>query len=186
MKKIVVLAVCAILGTAVLVHAQEELEEPAGFVFVLGPRLGVTWTIMSPEDFSQALRTALPWFTGNYFPVNSLFGVSIEQRILLGNTKSHFAFQEVISIAGLEQSILIPSLSVLIGYRDYSGFELGAGPRLSLSGVGVIVAIGWTFKYQGVNVPVDLHYVLPNGSGMSMGTLGLTTGFNFTRRKEQK
>jgi len=111
----------------------------------------------------------------------------MEQRILLGETKSHFVFQEVFSAAGLEQSILIPSFSLLIGYRDFSGFELGAGPCVSVSGVGVVVAIGWTFSFKGVYVPLDVNWVLPSRNDNSMDTVSLTTGFNFqVRRAERK
>ena len=98
---------------------------------------------------------AIPWYTGEYFPVNSVFAVAMEQRNLLGDTQSHFAFREVLSVAGLEQSVVIPCFSLLIGYRDSSGFEIGAGPHVSASRVGVVVAVGWTFKLKGLYVPLD-------------------------------
>lgn len=186
MMRIVLVVFCGILGTATLVHADQEQEEPPRFAFVLGPRIGVSWTIMTPEDFSNYLRRSLPWFTGNYIPVNTLFGVTMEQRILLGETKSHFALREVLSVAGLEQSIVIPSLSILIGYRSYSGFEIGVGPRASLSGAGVVAAIGWAFHLSGAEVPLDISWVLPGGTKKSMGTVGLTTGFNLQLRREKR
>ncbi len=187
MNKIVFLSFCVILGAAALVHAQQDQEEPEGFVFILGPRMGVSWTITSPEQFSSSVKSGLPFgTTGNYFPVNSVFAVTTEQRILLGETKSHFAFQEVLSIGGLEQSLFLPGLSLLIGYRDFTGFEIGAGPTLSLSGVGVVVAIGWTFNFKGVYVPIDINWVLPNPNSNSLGTVGMTTGFNFKFAREER
>jgi hypothetical protein len=77
MKKIVFLVFCVLLGTGALVHAQEEQEGPEGFVFILGPRLGVSYAIMAPEDYSSALKSALPLSSAaDYYPVNSLFAVT--------------------------------------------------------------------------------------------------------------
>ena len=117
---------------------------------------------------------------GSYVPVTSLFGVIAEQRILLGDTDSHFAFQEVVMIGGLEQSIALPTASFLIGYRDSSGFEVGFGPNVTLAGIGVVVAAGYTISYRGVFVPIDLSCVLPNAQRPA--SVALTTGFNFITR----
>lgn len=57
-----------------------------------------------------------------------LFGITCGQRILPGETDSHFAFQEIVMISGPEQSIALTSAGVLIGFRGYRGFEFGIGP----------------------------------------------------------
>jgi len=157
-------------------------EGPAGFLFVVGPRLGVSYTVTTSEGFTDAVNELFP--SGTYVPVNTLFGVMAEQRILLGETRSHFAFQEVILVAGLEQSIALPAASLMIGYRDYSGFEIGAGPNLSLRGLGVVVAIGWTINARGVYIPIDVSCVLP--SQQNAARIALTTGFNFVTRRSSR
>jgi hypothetical protein len=160
--------------------AQDE-EGPSNFQLVLGPRIGCTFVIQSPEDFTSSLREL--YATGDYFPVLSVFGVTLEQRILLGHTKSHFAFQGLVLVLGLEQGIAIPEAALLIGYRDFSGLEFGVGPLVQMSGVSVLAAVGWTFAVRGVYVPVDLSVIIPNSSRPP--AIGLTTGFNFNigRRK---
>jgi hypothetical protein len=149
-------------------------EEPDGFSLILGPRVGAMYLITTPAEFTEKVNQT---FEGSYFPVVSLFGLILEQRILLGETNSHFAFQEMVLVGGLEQSIALLSGVLLIGYRAASGFEFGIGPSLSISGIGVIIAVGWTFSYSGVNVPIDLGVTLPNASRPM--SISLTTGFNF-------
>jgi hypothetical protein len=168
------------LLAALPVVAQEE-GGPAAFEFVVGPRLGVAYYITTVEEFSGVVAELYP--EGEYFPVYTMFGITLEQRIRLGNTRSHFAFQELVLVGGLEQSVALPMAALLIGYRDWSGFEAGMGPMLNLTGVGVVVAVGWTLSFNGVFVPLDLSLVLP--SSRRAAGLGFTTGFNFkVRRKE--
>lgn len=134
---------------------------------------------MTPADYTTLVQQLYP--KSSYYPINTLFGVNFEQRILLGNTKSHFAFQEIFLIGGLEQSVALPEGAFLIGYRDYSGFEIGVGPLVSLAGIGVVAAIGWTLSFQGVFIPIDISVSLP--SATRPASLALTTGFNFEIRR---
>ena len=160
-----------------------EGEGPEAFTMIIGPRVGVSGTIAPPEVFSSTVSTLYP--SGTYFPVVTLFGITVEQRILLGNTRSHFAFQEVILVGGLEQGIALPEGALLIGYRDYSGFEIGIGPILHLAGIGVVAAAGFTFSFNGMFVPVDVSVIIPNMDRPA--SVALTTGFNFqvSRRESE-
>lgn len=155
--------------------SQNSAGKPAGFEFILGPRVGVNYINTTPEEFSEEVGKTFE--QGEYYPVTSLFGLSLEQRILLGQTKSHFAFQEVIMVGGLEQSIALPSISILIAYRGATGFEFGAGATFSMSGVGVIAAVGWTFSFSGVYIPLDISVIIPNKNRPM--SIAMTTGFNF-------
>jgi len=159
----------------------EDLDQPSAFLVVLGPRVGGSYLFETPENFTARVREIYP--TGTYFPAVTLFGITLEQRILLGQTKSHFAFQELVILGGLEQGIVLPEAAFLIGYRGYSGFEFGIGPIVNLSGFGVVAAVGWTFSYNGVYVPVDISFIIPNSN--MPATIGLTTGFNFTVSKSE-
>jgi hypothetical protein len=172
----------ALLLAAVCVcqpSAAQLLDRPEGFQLVIGPRVGAGWMMETPQEFTEELRAMYP--TGNYYPVLTMFGITLEQRILLGETRSHFAFQEIVLVAGLEQGLALPEAAVLIGYRDYSGLEFGIGPIMHLNGFGVVIALGWTFAFKGVYVPFDVSYTIP--SGERAGVLSFTTGFNFQRRR---
>lgn len=179
MKQAIVTVCLLVLAATSAVNAQSNDQRPAGFSFVIGPRVGGSYTFMTPSDYSTFVQKLYP--PNNYFPANTLFGVNFEQRILLGHTRSHFAFQEIVLIGGLEQSIAMPTGAFLIGYRDFSGFEMGVGPIVNMAGVGVVAALGWTLSFQGVFIPIDVSVTLP--SGARAASLGLTTGFNFEVRR---
>jgi len=179
-RKFMVMAVAVVLLSASAFA--EDLEGPEAFSFIFGPRLGFSG-FWPPDGFTSNVNELYP---GDFTPVVSLFGVSLEQRLLLGQTKSHFAFQEVVLVGGLEQGIALPEGAVLIGYRDYSGFEFGAGPILHLGGVGVVVALGYTLSFKGMYVPFDLSLIIP--SKEKPASIGFTTGFNFqiSRREPER
>jgi len=181
-KKLIVVLVALVLSMSLFAQGGEG-EGPEAFSLMVGPRVGVSGTIVLPDAFSSSVRALYP--SGTYFPVVTLFGVTVEQRILLGNTRSHFAFQEVVLVGGLEQGIALPEGALLIGYRDYSGFEIGIGPILHLAGVGVVAAAGFTFSFKGMFVPVDLSVIIPNMG--QPASVALTTGFNFqiSRRESE-
>ncbi len=176
-KVIFVLLLITSLSTIYLFS--EEYYEPE-FKMIFGPRIGVSYYFTSSEDFTQIINEM---YEGEYTPLYTLFGAILEQRILLGETRSHFAIQEMVLVGGLEQSIAIPIAALMIGFRGSSGFEFGVGPIVSLTGIGVVCAVGWTISYKGAFVPVDLHVVLPNQRRPAV--LGITTGFNFVTKKSR-
>ncbi|MGA2762252.1 MAG: hypothetical protein ABSG17_02700 [Spirochaetia bacterium] len=179
-KKLTVMMIALVLSASVF--ADDTQEGPEAFSFVFGPRIGGSYVATTPESFTSSVNAFYP---GNYVPAVTLFGVTLEQRILLGQTRSHFAFQEVLLIGGLEQGVALPEGAFLIGYRDYSGFEFGIGPILHVGGISVIAALGWTFSFSGAYVPVDVSLVIPNAERPA--SISITTGFNFqvSRRERQ-
>jgi hypothetical protein len=62
-------------------------------------------------------------------------------------------------VAGLEQGKLFPSLNVLLGLRFPGGWEFCAGPNISPSGGGLTVAVGRSFDFGSMSIPVNLAYV---------------------------
>lgn len=142
---------------------------------VFGPRIGISYTGMNPDAYNESLELLFP--DGHYFPVNSVFAASLEQRFPLGDTEHFLGIQEVFSVGGMEQSLFIPSLSTIIGFRHASGFEFGAGPLITMGGYTVVCAMGYTFSNRGVYIPVDLSVAIPNTRVYS--TIMLSTGFNF-------
>ncbi len=173
MKKMSTIMV--VLGTLCAMANAEDLWDRIDFVF--GPRVGFSYTTIDPASYTRELNK-VPMFNRNsYFPVVSQFGLSCEQRILLGTTKSHFVFEEVLLVGGVDQSVAIPALSLLLGYRSDFGLEFGLGPIVSLSGLAVVYSVGWTFEFNDVYVPINIAFVpdfLEGHHGLS-----LFTGFNF-------
>ena len=169
-RKLAAVAIALVLAVSAFA---EEPEGPEAFSLIVGPRLGFSG-FWPPDGFNSSVSKL---YSGEYLPVVSLFGITVEERILLGQTKSHFAFQEILLVGGLEQGIALPEGGLLIGYRDYSGFELGAGPILHLGGIGVVAAIGFTFNFKGMYVPMDLSLIIP--SAKKPASIAFTSGFNF-------
>ena len=59
----------------------------------------------------------------------------------------------------MEQGKFLPSVSSVIGVRTANGLEVGVGPNLSLSGIGMIFGIGHNFKSGNLNLPVNLVFM---------------------------
>jgi hypothetical protein len=181
MKKRVALAGIALIMsiTAVPCMGQERLS------LVFGPRVGMMYVFADWDGFNTSLQQIFPDEGRAYVPFLTHFGASFEQRVSLGTTTSHFAFQEIFTIAGMDQNVVMPSLNVLIGFRSRAGLEFGLGPNFALAmgenniqmAVTVVYAIGWTFSFSGVYVPVDLAFVPTPKDGNFR--ISLLTGFNF-------
>lgn len=77
-------------------------------------------------------------------------------------------------VGGLEQGLFLPSLLVPMGIRTMSGFELGVGPNVSITGFSIVIAVGQTFKAGQLYLPVNLAF-LPSKNGSSFS---LVFGFN--------
>ena len=168
--------VCMMILMAVgsVLFAESPLEN---IEWVFGPRVGFSYVLIDPEVYSAKINEFEIFEEEDYIPFNSQFGFSLEQRVPLGTTKSHFAFQEVLSVGGIDQSMAIPTVAVLLGYRSNIGFEFGLGPIWSLDGFAVVYAAGWTFSYHGVYIPVNVVAVPDLSEGHHR--VSLYTGFNF-------
>lgn len=154
--------------------------------YLFGPRTGFTYVFTTQDDFDEKIQSIYSNEDKTYFPFFTQFGLMLEQRIKLGDTDNHFAFQEVILIGGIDQSIVIPSLSFAIGFRHHNGLEFGLGPNVSITtnsddemiaNISVVYTVGWTFSYENVFVPVNIAVVPTPIDGSPR--FSLLTGFNF-------
>ncbi|MBN2439708.1 MAG: hypothetical protein JXJ04_00115 [Spirochaetales bacterium] len=170
----VCVCVMIFMAGATILFAESPLEN---IQWVFGPRVGFSYVFMEPDDYSAKIHELNFFGEEEYIPFNSQFGFSLEQRIPLGTTKSHFVFQEVLSVGGIDQSIAIPTVAVLLGYRSQLGLEFGLGPVWSFDGFAVVYAAGWTFSFQGVYVPVNIIAVPDLSEGHHR--VSFYTGFNF-------
>ena len=59
----------------------------------------------------------------------------------------------------MEQGKFLPSATSIIGVRKGNGYEVGVGPNLSLSGIGMVFAVGYNFKSGNLNLPVNIAFM---------------------------
>ena len=170
----------------------QEAEESPRFEQYFGPRVGLTLALTTRDTFNDRAQEMFPNPDREYIPFFTQFGVTVEQRMQLGSTESHFAFQEVLTVGGLDQGMALPSGSFLLGFRSHAGLEFGLGPTVSFlykeeeeeldTVVSVMYAIGWTFSFHDMHVPINLA-VVP----MSMDNLpriSVISGFNFKSNRQ--
>lgn len=112
-----------------------------------GPRLGVT--VLTNGTSSERLNS-------NFI---TQIGYQWETKFSSDTLGSAFLGEWVLLVGGLEKGYFIPSLSYLLGYRTIKGFEFAVGANLSITGFGPIIAIGKSFTFGSVNVPVNLAFV---------------------------
>jgi hypothetical protein len=95
-----------------------------------GPRLGATYFTGNISDIMQK-----PKFEGGYdvLPVMFMFGYQFEVQYLnSGNFQALFEF--VPTITGVDQGLLLPNLSILMGFRhNVNGWEIALGPTAGLT-----------------------------------------------------
>lgn len=140
-----------------------------------GPRIGVTG--LTPGQATEELGT---YFIGQY-------GWQLETSVSDGENFCTLA-EFIFLVGGTEQGYFLPSLSSLIGIRNSEGFEFGAGPNLSITGIGFVVATGYNFKSGAFNFPVNISWVPSTdnpwfGSGSTGHRISITFGFNMDRKE---
>jgi hypothetical protein len=142
-----------------------------------GPRFGVT-------HLSPGILSALQKRNIEVGAVISQFGWHFENQISAFEGGPSAVTQWVLLVGGLERSLIIPSLSWVIGIRTQGSFEFGVGPNVTLSpdssaklSTALVLGIGQTFPMGVLNVPLNLA-VVPSRSGVRVSIL---TGFNVHR-----
>jgi hypothetical protein len=160
MKKVLLTLV---LGLGLLT-ASAQIQQLAG------PRIGMTFiTAGSTADFLHKGFDYVQYEdeyedaehklgeTGDAFTTQ--YGWQWESRFADGGGDVVGIVEWVALVAGMEQGKFLPSLTSVIGARTANGFEAGVGPSLSLSGVGMVFAIGKNFKSGSLNMPVNLVFM---------------------------
>tara|TARA_R110001592_G_scaffold62377_6_gene190901 strand:- start:10909 stop:11490 length:582 start_codon:yes stop_codon:yes gene_type:complete len=193
MKRILLTLVLA-LG---LLTANAQIEKLAG------PRLGFTFISAGPiadvlnEGFDNDIE--MNGSTGSAF--TTLYGWQWESRFADGGGQVVGIVEWIVLVGGMEKGMFLPSASSIIGARMDNGLELGVGPNLSLSGIGMVFGIGYNFKSGNLNLPVNIsvlpgrnmtgeihHYDMDNGNHWeeeykyNTGTrIAITLGFNMSK-----
>jgi hypothetical protein len=160
-----------------------------------GPRIGVTFiTAGSTADFihegfdfdedTQEHGSTGPAFTTQY-------GWQWESRFADGGGDVVGIVEWIALVGGMEQGLFLPSISSVIGARTANGLEFGVGPNLSLSGIGMLFAVGHNFKSGSLNIPVNLVFTPgkdmkgdSDGESYTYNTgarISIMVGFNMSR-----
>jgi hypothetical protein len=189
-----------ILLGIVLVSALPAEEVPAGEDQAspwlwLGPRIGVTGVIAKSSEFDDFIEEIFPR-SRDYFPVYSEIGLAVEQRIRIEGSGYQWFLQERILVGGLDQTVALPSLSLLVGLSTPFGLEIGLGPDFSLESKSggtvlapaMVYAVAWTFYIsEATKIPVIFSAVPipPEGKARLSILGGLDFGFRFKREKKK-
>ena len=132
-----------------------------------GPRLGVAYLIGGSVTAENQGRSVSP--------LMSLFGWQLEHQFQTGNASLPVPMTEIVLLAGgIEQGVLLPSASWLLGFRRPNGWEAAIGPTVTGAGLQLAFAAGVTHHAGNLNLPINLA-VAPGRRGAS---ISVTTGFN--------
>ena len=142
-----------VLGLGLLT-ANAQIEKLAG------PRIGVT--LITPGAVADFIHEGFDFDddikkhgeTGSAFTTQ--YGWQWESRFADGGGNVTGIVEWVALVGGMEQGLFLPSISSVIGARTADGLEFGVGPNLSLSGIGMVFAVGYNFKSGDLNLPVNL------------------------------
>jgi hypothetical protein len=131
-----------------------------------GPRLGVTY-VLGGGKLAETLDKNKIGHT------LSQFGWHFEYQVIPDGGGPSFVIQFVPLVAGVEYGKLIPSATLAMGVRLPEGIEFGLGPNALVTQDGVksalVMTIGKSFSYGGVNIPLNLVYATnPEGNRISV------------------
>ena len=122
-----------------------------------GPRIGLT--IIGDGLAADKIREM------GKAPFITQFGWQFETRIFTLKDGTSGLFEFVPLVGGIEQGMFLPSVSGLFGIRGKKGTEFAFGPNLSLTGAGMVLAVGSSFHSENVYFPINLA-VVPSVSKM--------------------
>lgn len=174
------MALIFIAGLSASAFAQSGSQEPPASISLSGPRFGVTYLSDGVRDTINN-DTALDMFSpGGDFYVRSAvtqFGWQWEKGFL-NNNKGLTGVQEfVLLFGGVDQGVVIPSFSYMVGLRTLKGIEFALGPNITPAGPAMAFAAGATLKAGDWNLPLNLA-VVPSKTGVRVSMLA---GFNMRR-----
>ena len=169
-----VLGVLLVMCTAAPLSAQSLIlpPPPTKVVSLSGPRFGMT-------VLGQGVVDALHERSIEVRPNISQFGWQFEKEFYTKDSGVAAVNEWVVLLGGMEQGVVLPSVSWLVGLRTRDGAEFGVGPNVTPAGVALAVAAGVTFRAGALNVPMNVAFV-PSKAGTRVSVL---TGFNMRRRR---
>jgi hypothetical protein len=143
---------------------------PAHTLNLSGPRFGLT--ALTPGVVSALHDRAI-----DVKPMITQFGWQTEKQFFTRDSGVSAVNEFVLLAGGLDQGVVIPSLTWMVGLRTREGMEFGIGPNVTPGGVGLAMAGGMTMRAGAINVPINIA-VVPSQAGMRLSFL---TGFTLRR-----
>jgi hypothetical protein len=145
-----------------------------------GPRFGITY--LSPgiiRALRDSLRTDYNAKARRINAITTQFGWQFERQFAVADCGPSALTEAVLLVGGMEQGLVIPSASFLVGMRMPRGAEFGVGPNLSPAGVALAFAGGSTVHYGYLDFPMTLALV----PGQEGARLSFLTGFIIRRER---
>lgn len=162
-----------LLAAAVAVPDAASAQNPEAMQKIArsGPRFGVTWLGGSMVDTIKAK------YELDVLPVITQFGWQFEKQWKAFDEGPVALNELILLVGGLDQGVVFPSITWLVGIRTPGSFELGVGPNATAAGVALALSTGYTFRTGALNVPVNMA-IVPSRYGVRASII---TGFNIYR-----
>jgi len=156
------------------------VTRPRGPRQMSGPRFGVTYL---PPALVRRIDEDVPGIRcllsddpeaceerpGLSSPVVSQFGWQLERRTFQTTSGVTGLTELVLLVGGLEQGLLLPSATFLVGVRTPAGLEAGIGPNVTPLSLGLALSAGTAQDFGDLAVPVNAAVVLgPEGPRVSL------------------
>jgi hypothetical protein len=153
--------------------AQSVTDAPpvAKIVDLSGPRFGIT--ALSPGVVDKLHERGIE--VGSTI---SQFGWQFERQFFQRGASVAAVNEWIVLLGGMDQDVVIPSLTWMVGLRTREGVEFGVGPNITPAGVSMAIAAGVTMRAGPLNVPMNVA-IVPGKAGTRVSIL---TGFNTRRR----
>jgi hypothetical protein len=151
--------------------AQTTLPPVAKTADLSGPRFGLTL-------LADGVVKKLEERDIKVGPHISQFGWQFEKQFYTRDSGVTMVTEWVGLVGGLEQSVVLPSLSWMVGVRTRDGAEFGIGPNITPAGTALVLATGMTFRTGALNIPLNIA-VVPSKAGTRVSVL---SGFSLRHR----
>lgn len=170
-----IVLIALLIPSAAAAQAGPPMNEvaPVKPLNLSGPRAGLTY-------LAPGIQAKVEEFGGkSVAPFISQFGWQWETRMFSIEGGATGVSEWVLLVGGLEQDLLLPSLTWLVGVRSAAGTEFGVGPNLTPAGTALALAGGISLRSGPLFIPINLA-VVPSRSGVRISVL---TGFNMRRER---
>jgi len=170
MKRLILAMSFAVFAAPLYAQSGSLAPPRAQWLDLAGPRFGVT--VLSDGVVAKLAEREIR--------VNSAvsqFGWQWERQFFSGENNVTAVSEWVALLGGLDQGVVLPSLSWLVGVRTKEGVEFGVGPNATPAGVALAIAAGITIRAGSFNVPMNLA-VVPTKAGVRVSML---SGFTLRR-----
>ena len=160
-----------LLCTSALSQTTTNLPPIAKTADLSGPRFGLTL-------LADGVVKKLEERDIKVGPQISQFGWQFEKLFYTQDSGVTMVTEWVALVGGLEQSVVLPSVSWMVGVRTRDGAEFGIGPNITPAGTALVLATGMTFRAGALNIPVNVA-VVPSKAGTRVTLL---SGFSLRHR----